>query len=493
MNTMSIEVNTDKIINHNPARIKEVVSEHPISSEADLKAKLKLSARAFKTWSKMPAPDRGKYLSAAAEIYRERKEKYANLLHKENGKSISEAKGEIQEVIDTLEFFAGEGRRMYGLTGNSEMPDKAIMTIRQPIGPALLISAWNFPSAVPSWKIAPCLIAGNTFILKPSELASLSGKVLVDVLNEVGLPEGVAQVAFGAGDVGEFLCRSEEIKIVSMTGSTAVGRKVATIAAENFKKCALELGGKNSTIVFDDADLELVKEGLIWGAYGTAGQRCTSTSRLILSKKTAKTLLPDLASEAAKFYDADKKVPADNYAPIISIKQLEKIDRMVQEAISEGAEVVCGAKVLDNGEHMGYFYAPTILKVKPSMKIASEEVFGPVLAVIELEDTEDHEEFLKQALEISNSVNYGLSNAVFTKNINLGLKAVHSFESGLVYLNAPTIGAECGGASFFGGWKQTGNGSREGGLAALDTYTQYKTMSIDYSGKLQKAQISNYD
>ena len=488
---MSPSVKTNLITNINPAKISETVSEHSISSEAELSQMVAKSYQAFQTWKNTPAPERAKYLKKAAEIFTERKEEYSQKLHQENGKAIAEARGEIQEVIDTLEFFSGEGRRIYGMTGQSEMPNKSIMTIRQPIGPALMITAWNFPAAVPSWKAAPALISGNTFILKPSELAPLSGKLFVDTMNEAGLPEGVAQIAYGAGDVGEFLAKQEEIKIVSLTGSVPVGRHVAEIAARNFKKCSLELGGKNSCIVMDDANLDLVEEGVIWGAYGTAGQRCTSTSRLIISPGSFKKLAPKLIERASQFYDESKKQAADDYAPIISKKQLEKIDGMVQEAVSEGAELICGGKILDDGSHSGYFYAPTILKVKHEHKIAKTEVFGPVLSVIEIEET-NPESFYQKAIAISNDIKYGLSNAVYTQDVNLGMQAVHNFESGLVYLNAPTIGAECGGASLFGGWKETGNGGREGGIAALDTYTQYKTISIDYSGKLQKAQISNY-
>jgi aldehyde dehydrogenase (NAD+) len=483
-----------RIINRNPANIKEIVSEHSISSQVQLDEMLQKSAKAFKKWSKVPAPKRAQYLLAAAKIFSERKEDLVRQLHRENGKSMEEARGEIQEVVDTLEFFAGEGRRIYGMTGQSEMPNKSIITIRQPIGPAVFISAWNFPSAVPSWKAAPALVSGNTFILKPSELAPLSGKLFVDILNEVGLPEGVAQIAYGAGDVGDYLIRAEDTKIVSFTGSVPVGREIAKIAAENFKKCALELGGKNSAIVLADANLELAEDGVLWGAYGTAGQRCTSTSRLIIDKRISKDFINRLKSKASLFYDKIKHKAAANYAPIISSRQLRRIDSLVQEAIKEGAELICGGEILDDGESIGlkqgYYYAPTILKVTPKMSIAKTEVFGPVLSVIEIDSqSKAAEQVLSEALNISNAVNYGLSNSIYTANINLAMRAAHDFESGLVYVNAPTIGAECGGASLFGGWKETGNGGREGGITVLDTYTQYKTIAIDYSDKLQRAQI----
>jgi alpha-ketoglutaric semialdehyde dehydrogenase len=493
-----------KIINRNPRCISKVISEHETSSESELNEILKRSAEAFKSWSSIPAPKRAQYLLRAAEIYKSRKTELSKILHEENGKSLEEAGGEIQEVIDTLEFFYGEGRRMYGMTGQSEMPYKSIMTIREPIGPALLITAWNFPAAVPSWKAAPCLVAGNTFILKPSEQAPLSGKIFVDILNETGLPEGVAQLAMGDGKVGEYLAKAKETKILSVTGSVETGRKIAAIAAENFKKCALELGGKNSSIIMADADLKLALDGTLWGAYGTGGQRCTSTSRLIIDSRISENFISILKSELAKFYDEVSQSPSADYCPVISLKQLEKTDSMVKKAQEEGLELIVGGKILDNGRDIGpakaYYYAPTILRYKTSAqeisnernlpKIAYKEVFGPVLLVIELDPTNlNPEEFLEKALMISNNVDYGLSNSIYTRDINLAMKAAYRFESGLVYLNAPTIGAECGGASFFGGWKETGNGSREGGLAALDTYTQYKTISIDYLASLQRAQI----
>jgi alpha-ketoglutaric semialdehyde dehydrogenase len=482
----------DKIINRNPAKISEIISEHKVSTEDELEEMLIKSSIAFQSWSRLPVPSRAKYLVKAGEIFTRRKEELATKLHQENGKPLEEARGEIQEIIDVFEFFAGEGRRLYGMTGQSEMPNKTIMTIKQPIGPAVFITAWNFPAAVPAWKAAPALIAGNSFILKPSELAPLSGKLFVEVLNEAGLPEGVAQVAFGAGDVGEYLASHPKTKIVSVTGSVAVGRHVAQIAAKGFKKCALELGGKNSTIVMSDANLDLVEDGVLWGAYGTGGQRCTSTSRLIVDKTISEEIVKRLKDRAKDLYSETTNTPAINYAPIISLNQLNKIDNMVKEALAEGAELICGGKILDDGSKSGYYYAPTILKAKDGIKITKEEVFGPVLAVIEIDGeskTRTQEDILNEALTIANSVEYGLSNSIYTENINLGMKAVHLFESGLVYLNAPTIGAECGGASLFGGWKNTGNGSRESGVAALETYTQYKTIAIDYSAKLQRAQI----
>jgi aldehyde dehydrogenase (NAD+) len=482
------------IFNYNPAYINELVSQHTINSEDELNTMLRKSALAFRAWNAKPAPKRAEYLLRARNIFAQRKHQLAEKLHQENGKPLEEALGEVQEVVDVFDFFIGEGRRMYGLTGQSEMPNKDIITVREALGPCVFITAWNFPMAVPAWKAAPALISGNTFILKPSELAPLSGKLFVDILNEAGLPEGVAQIAFGAGDVGEYLIKSPYVKLVSFTGSVPVGKHVSMIAAEHFKKCALELGGKNSTIVLADANLDLVEDGVLWGAYGTGGQRCTSTSRLIVDKTVSNELITRLKNRVAHFYDTAKNQSAIDYTPIISEKQLHKIHSMVKEALAEGAELITGGSILDDGSHLGYYYAPTILRARHGMKITQEEVFGPVLAVIEIEPVgsgRTSEDVLLEAVTIANDIKYGLSNAIFTRDINLAHKASRLFESGLVYINAPTIGAECGGASFFGGWKQTGNGSRESGVASLETYTQYKTISIDYSNKLQRAQIDS--
>ena len=296
-------IKDNMIFNYNPSNIKELVSKHQISSEDELNTMLRKSALAFRFWNSKPAPKRAEYLLRARNIFAERKTQLAELLHQENGKPLEEALGEVQEVVDVFDFFIGEGRRMYGLTGQSEMPNKEIITIREALGPCVFITAWNFPMAVPAWKAAPALIAGNTFILKPSALAPLSGKLFVDILNEAGLPEGVAQIAYGAGDVGEHLIKSPYVKLVSFTGSVPVGKHVSMLATEGFKKCALELGGKNSAIVLADANLDLVEDGVLWGAYGTGGQRCTSTSRLIIDQSIYNTVIERLSARVKNFYD----------------------------------------------------------------------------------------------------------------------------------------------------------------------------------------------
>jgi alpha-ketoglutaric semialdehyde dehydrogenase len=471
---------------YNPANLDEFLGEFPKSNQADLNEAVKVATLAFEKWRKVPAPKRAEVLMRAAEITTERKEELAQILCKETGKPIAEARGEIQEVIDTYHFFAGEGRRIYGMTGQSELPNKTITTIRQPIGICGLISAWNFPAAVPSWKAAPALISGNVIILKPSQQAPLSGFKLIEVLYQAGLPEGCASIVFGDGQLGTAISEHPEIKVVSITGSVEVGSKVYETCGRLLKKCALELGGKNAIVALEDANQELLLEGVLWGAFGTAGQRCTSTSRLIIQKSAwSDEFIKKLASKAAKLIVGNGLNAATHIGPIISEKQRDSIHGFVERAIKEGASLETGGKKFDTASsgEKGYFYTPTILgKVSPSSELALKEVFGPVLAVVEVNSFEE-------ALRVANSTEYGLSMAIYTKDINKAMQASQELESGIVYINAPTIGAECGGAAAFGGWKSTGNGSREGGILALDTYTQYKTIYIDFSEKLQRAQI----
>lgn len=467
----------------NPAKPSECLGQFPKSNSLDLKQALEAAQKAFEIWKNTPAPKRAEILYKAAEITAQQKEKLAQVLTQETGKPIIEARGEIQEVIDTYLFFAGEGRRIYGLTGQSELQNKSIITIRQPIGVCGFITAWNFPAAVPSWKIAPALITGNTFILKPSSEAPISAYLLIQNLHAAGLPSGCGNLLFGDGSLGQAMAEDPEIKIISLTGSTEVGRKVYAASGFQLKKCALELGGKNAIIALDDANQELLLEGVLWGAFGTAGQRCTSTSRLILQKSTwSEQFLAKLSEKANKLKVGDGLDEKNQIGPIISASHRNNIHGFVQRAMESGGKLLCGGKFLE-GE--GHFYAPTIIsQIKPEMELACQEVFGPVLAVIEVGNFEE-------ALKVANNTDYGLSLSIYTQNINLALQASNQLESGLVYINAPTIGAECGGAAAFGGWKNTGNGSREGGLLALDTYTQYKTIYLDYSAKLQRAQIDD--
>ncbi len=470
---------------YNPADKTELLGKFPKSNQKDLDEAVGEAKKAFEVWRYTPAPKRAEVLYRAAQITLDEKEELAQILTKEAGKPIAEARGEIQEVIDTYLFFAGEGRRIYGLTGQSELQNKSIITIRQPIGICGLISAWNFPSAVPSWKIAPALISGNVVILKPSKDAPMSGYKLVENLYKAGLPKGCASVLFGSGEFGDLIVRHPDIKVISITGSTEVGKMVYETCGRMLKKCALELGGKNAIIALEDANQDLLLEGVLWGAFGTAGQRCTSTSRLIIQRSSwTDSFLEKLVSTAEKLIVGNGLNEKTQVGPLITASHRDTVHGFTERAKKEGGKVLCGGRVLTGSEHdKGNFYEPTIITdIKPNMELACSEVFGPVLAVIPVNNFEE-------AINVANNVEYGLSLSIYTKDINLAMQAADKFESGIVYINAPTIGAECGGAAAFGGWKNTGNGTREGGVMALDTYTQYKTIYIDYSNKLQRAQI----
>lgn len=469
----------------NPSNHDELLGEFPVSTEKDLDKVIESASKAFTKWKNTPAPKRAETLLKAAEITQKNKEELSRILAMETGKPLVEARGEIQEVIDTYQFFSGEGRRIFGMTGQSELQNKSIITIRQPVGICGLISAWNFPSAVPSWKVAPALLCGNTVILKPSKDAPLSGYYLIKNLYEAGLPEGCASILFGSSELGNLIVKHPDIKVISLTGSTEVGKHVYEICGRMLKKCALELGGKNAIVALDDANQELLLEGVLWGAFGTSGQRCTSTSRLILQKsKWSNSFLEKLAEKANSIKVGNSLNEDTQMGPVITKSHRDSIHGFVERAKKEGGEVLCGGEILSGSIFdKGNFYKPTIIKnIKPGYDLAQNEVFGPVLAVIEVKD-------FNEAIEVANNVEYGLSCSIYTKNINHAMEAAHRFESGIAYINAPTIGAECGGATAFGGWKNTGNGSREGGVLALDTYTQYKTIYIDYSDRLQKAQI----
>ncbi|MBI3591807.1 MAG: aldehyde dehydrogenase family protein [Candidatus Melainabacteria bacterium] len=470
---------------YNPADKNELLGKFPKSNQKDLDSAVSEAKKAFEVWRYTPAPKRAEVLYRAAEVTKDQKEELAKILTKETGKPIVEARGEIQEVIDTYLFFAGEGRRIYGLTGQSELLNKSIITIRQPIGICGLITAWNFPSAVPSWKVAPALISGNVVILKPSKDAPISGYRLIENLYKAGLPKGCASVLFGTGEFGDLIVRHPEIKVISLTGSVEVGKQIYETCGRMLKKCALELGGKNAIIALEDANQDLLLEGVLWGAFGTAGQRCTSTSRLIIQKSSwSDSFIEKLASAAKKLIIGNSLNEKTQVGPVITSSHRDSIHGFTERAIKEGGKLICGGKFLSGGEYdKGNFYEPTIISnIKPNMELACKEVFGPVLAVIPVSDS-------TEAIKVANNVEYGLSLSIYTKDINLAMKAANQFESGIVYINAPTIGAECGGATAFGGWKNTGNGTREGGVMALDTYTQYKTIYIDYSDKLQRAQI----
>jgi alpha-ketoglutaric semialdehyde dehydrogenase len=469
--------------NRNPAKNRDLVGTFPASDTRDVSDAVAAAKKAFKTWRLVPAPKRAEILFRAGEILSERKEQYARDMTREMGKVLEETRGDVQEAIDTAFYMAGEGRRMFGNTTPSELQNKFAMSVRMPVGVCGMISPWNFPMAIPSWKLLPALVCGNTCVIKPAEDTPLSTLNFVQTLIDAGLPRGVVNIVFGFGpEAGAPLVEHPDVDAISFTGSSEVGRTVGMVAASRFKPCSLELGGKNAMIVMDDANLDLAVEGALWGAFGTTGQRCTATSRILLHKKIARRFTEQLVARARKLRIGNGLEKGVQVGPQVNQQQVETSAMYVKVAIDEGAKLLTGGKRLQGKAYAdGYFFAPTIFgAVKPSMRIAREEVFGPVLSLLEFDTFE-------RALQIANDVDYGLSAAIYTRDVNQAYRAMRDIDTGIVYINAPTIGAEV--HLPFGGVKQTGNGHREGGSGALDFYTTWKSVYVDYSDRLQRAQI----
>jgi len=461
----------------------EVVGVVPKSGPDDIDAAIRAAAKAFPGWRALPAPRRGEIMFRVAELLLERKEDLARLVTREMGKPIAEGRGDVQEAIDMVFYMAGEGRRLLGHTTPSELPDKFAMTVRDPIGVVAAITPWNFPIAIPSWKIAPALIAGNTVVFKPASDTPVLATRFVELFAEAGLPGGVLNLVTGPGALaGAALVSHPQVNLISFTGSTAAGRDVASAAARNLRRVSLELGGKNAVIVMDDADLELAVDGIIWSAFGTAGQRCTAASRVIVQRSIHDNLRDRLVARARSLRLGNGLDPTTDMGPVVNASQLQKIHSYVEIGQQEGAKLLTGGRICREGPcAKGFFYEPTIFDdVKPEMRIAQEEIFGPVLGLITVDS-------LEEAIAVNNATPYGLSSSIYTSNVNRAFVAARDITTGLVYVNAGTIGAEI--HLPFGGTRGTGNGHREAGQAALDVFTEWKTIFVDYSGRLQRAQI----
>jgi len=468
----------------NPAT-GECLGRFPDSGREDVAAAVEAAASAFESWRFTPAPRRAEILFGAAELMRERKEELARGVTVEMGKVLAEARGDVQEAIDMTYFLAGEGRRQSGLTAPSELPDKLCLTLRQPHGVVAAITPWNFPMAIPCWKLMPALVLGNTVVFKPSPYSPLSAANLVHILEEAGLPPGVLNLLFGGDQTGARLVEEPQVALVSFTGSLEVGREIAAYCARYGKRVHLELGGKNAIIVLDDANIDLAIEGSVWSAFGTTGQRCTAASRMIVQDRVAPAFTEKLVARAEALVLGDGLDPATDVGPVVNRQQLEKIERYMEIGRDEGASIACGgARATGDGLDRGYFFEPTVfVDARPSMRVAQEEIFGPVTTVLTCSD-------LEAAIEINNGVQYGLVSAIFTSDMSKALRAMERLSTGIVYLNAGTIGAEV--QLPFGGTRGTGNGHREAGQAALDSYSEWKSVYIDYSGRLQKAQIDRH-
>ena len=480
-------VSGDLFENRNPADSGDLIGVFQKSTRRDVEGAIEAARRAYEHWRLVPAPRRAELLFRAAQLIAERKEALARDMTREMGKILDETRGDVQEAIDMTYFMAGEGRRQYGQTVPSELRDKFAMSVRQPLGVCAVITPWNFPMAIPSWKIIPALVCGNTVVFKPATLTPLSALNFVKILEDAGIPPGVVNLVTGGGEeVGNALLADDDVRVVSFTGSTGVGRTVSETAAPSFKRVHLEMGGKNVIIIMDDAKLDLAVEGCLWGGFGTSGQRCTAASRVVVHDAVYDTFVEQFSARARSLRVGDGVDPSTQMGPVVSRSQLDTVMKYVDIGQKEGARLVCGGHALTSGGYgKGFFHEPTIFAdVAPTMRIAQEEIFGPVVSIIRCRS-------LDEAVTIGNTVQYGLSASIYTQDINRAFSAMRDLYTGIFYVNAPTIGAEV--HLPFGGTKATGNGHREAGTAALDVFSEWKSVYVDFSGRLQRAQIDTAD
>ncbi|HEY3174393.1 MAG TPA: aldehyde dehydrogenase family protein [Candidatus Polarisedimenticolia bacterium] len=473
--------------NRNPADTDDLVGTFPKSSQEDVDRAVEAAGKAYESWRLTPAPRRAEIVFRAGQILAQRKEEYAREMTREMGKVLKETRGDVQEAIDTAFYAAGEGRRLFGQTVPAELPDKFAMSIRVPVGVCGMITPWNFPMAIPSWKIFPAIVCGNSIVIKPATDTPLSVVNFARALEDAGLPPGVVNVVSGTGgSVGAPLLKHAGIRLISFTGSTEVGQQIAVECARGYKKCSLEMGGKNAMILLDDADLDLAVEAALWGAFGTTGQRCTATSRVIADRRVVASFTERMVARARTLKVGSGLDETVEMGPCVNEAQLRTVESYVQIGSKDGARLLTGGSRLSGGAHgKGWFFEPTIFgEVKPDMRIAREEIFGPVLSIIPVDG-------MDEAIRVANAVEYGLSGAIFTRDVNKAFRAMRDVEAGILYVNSSTIGAEV--QLPFGGVKKTGNGHREAGTTVLDIFTEWKSIYVDFSGRLQKAQIDRAD
>ena len=469
----------------NPANTDETIGIVSKSGREDIDDAVEAAREAYNSWRLTPAPRRGEILFKAAELLLKDKETLGRLETREMGKILQEGLGDVQEAIDMGYYMAGEGRRLSGETVPSELPNKDMKSVRTPIGVFALLTPWNFPIAIPAWKIFPALICGNTLIFKPSSETSVCAAKFVEIFEKAGLPKGVLNLIHGPGaEVGEYLVSHPRVDAISFTGSFDVGKRLAQICGSMQRPIVTEMGGKNIIIVMDDAHLDLAIEGAVWGGFGMSGQRCTAASRISVHKKVYDAFIEKFQSAASRLRLGDGLKKETDLGPVVNESQFNKVLRYIGIGKEEGAKLILGGKARQEGEtSKGYFIEPTIFaEVHPQMRIAQDEIFGPVVSIIRAED-------LFEAIRIANSTQYGLSAAIYTRDVNATAIAERDLEFGIVYVNAPTIGAEI--HLPFGGVKHSGYGRKEAGGygGAIDTYSQWKVIYRDFSQKLQKAQI----
>lgn len=474
--------------NVNPANLDEVIGRFPLSNAEDVDRAVAAAKEAATRWRRTPAPKRAELLFTLGEILRRNKDEFTQQMTREMGKVLKEAGGDVQEAIDCTYYTAGEGRRLHGFTTPAEMPNKFAMCVRQPVGICGLITPFNFPMAIPSWKLIPALVCGNTVVLKSGEDVPLSSLNLIKACEQAGIPKGVVNLINGHGaDVGSALVGHRDVRLISFTGSTATGRTIAEQCARENKIVSLEMGGKNAIIVMDDADVDNAVEGSLWGAFGTSGQRCTASSRLVVHRKVYKKFCEKLVERVKALRVGNGLEASTEVGPVINERAMNKILEYIDIGRNEDkATLACGGNRLTKGEYAkGYFIEPTVFtNVGPKMRIAQEEIFGPVTCVIPFST-------LDEAIDIVNGVAYGLSSAIYTQDVNQAFYAMQELYTGICYVNSATIGAEV--HLPFGGTKGTGNGHREAGTQVLDIFSEWKSLYIDYSGKLQKAQIDDVE
>jgi acyl-CoA reductase-like NAD-dependent aldehyde dehydrogenase len=470
----------------NPADRREVIGRFQAGTAADVAMAVKAAEMALPRWKATPAPKRGEILYRFGQLMAENKDRLARAMTREMGKVLAEARGDVQEGIDIAYLMAGEGRRMFGDTVPSELPDKWAMSIRQPIGIAGIITPWNFPMAIPCWKTMPALVTGNTVVFKPASDTPHCATLLVELMAEAGFPAGVVNLVTGSGaEVGDAIVESPDVPVISFTGHSSTGKSIAERGAKRLKRISLELGGKNAVVVMRDADLDLATEGILWSAFGTTGQRCTACSRVIVEQPVVEPLLLRLERRARQLTLGSGLDETVDVGPLINPAAVEKVGSYIEIGRSEGELILGGARATDGDLEHGNFFEPTIfIGVMPMDRIAQEEIFGPVLSVIPVDD-------YQTAVTALNQTKYGLSSSIFTSDANTAFRAMRDFETGIVYVNAGTTGAET--HLPFGGWKETGNGHREAGHAALDSFTEWKSIYVDFSGRLQRAQIDNQE
>jgi acyl-CoA reductase-like NAD-dependent aldehyde dehydrogenase len=473
--------------NRNPADTRDLIGRFPESGAVELAKAVKSAARGFEQWKRVPAPARGDVLRRLGDLLARDKESLADLMTREMGKVLAETRGDVQEGIDTAYYAAAEGRRLFGHTVPSELRRKWAMSFRRPVGVAGLITPFNFPLAIPTWKMFPALVCGNAVILKPAEDTPHTATRLVELALEAGLPPEVVQLVHGRGErIGKALVEHPGVPLISFTGSTTTGAQIGATCGRMHKRLSLEMGGKNAMLVMDDADLELALDGVLWGAFGTTGQRCTAPSRRIVHRKVHDRFVAMVADAARKLRLGDGRKRGTDVGPLIHQAARDKVELYVALGQEAGAELVTGGgRPKGTGTAHGWFYQPTILAgVRAGDRVEQEEIFGPVLSVIRVAS-------LDEAITVNNGVRYGLSSALYTRNVNSAFRALEELDNGITYINAPTIGAEA--HLPFGGVKETGNGHREGGWPVYEFFSETKVGYVDYSGALQRAQIDNHE